>query len=92
MTSLANCIEHTQRSQREANMQMEHGAHQSRMLLEDHTDANSPNLPDGQPSATLPSGSTASPAVRRLNSHAYELPVLVEIPRLFRPLPYFLIA
>ncbi|KAJ5922921.1 WW/Rsp5/WWP [Penicillium verrucosum] len=44
----ANYNEHAQRSQREANMQLERRAHQSRMLPEDRTGANSPNLPDAQ--------------------------------------------
>ncbi|KAL2375750.1 hypothetical protein RJ035_008301, partial [Blastomyces gilchristii] len=40
--------EQAQRTQLEANMQMERRAHQSRMLPEDRTGANSPNLPDSQ--------------------------------------------
>ncbi|KAJ5562189.1 WW/Rsp5/WWP [Penicillium sp. DV-2018c] len=55
----ANYNEHTQRSQREANMQLERRAHQSRMLPEDRTGANSPNLPDAQQIPTPPPGPTA---------------------------------
>ncbi|KAL1964283.1 hypothetical protein VTN77DRAFT_7103 [Rasamsonia byssochlamydoides] len=44
----ANYNEHAQRSQREANMQMERRAHQSRMLPEDRTGAHSPNSPESQ--------------------------------------------
>lgn len=60
----ANYNEHAQRSQREANMQLERRAHQSRMLPEDRTGASSPNLPDGQQPSTPPSGSAppAAPA------------------------------
>lgn len=59
----ANYNEHAQRSQREANMQLERRAHQSRMLPEDRTGANSPNLPDSHQPSTPPSGSAAvSPA------------------------------
>lgn len=56
----ANYNEHAQRSQREANMQLERRAHQSRMLPEDRTGANSPNLPDGQQANTPPPGATAT--------------------------------
>ncbi|KAJ5419734.1 WW/Rsp5/WWP [Penicillium crustosum] len=55
----ANYNEHTQRSQREANMQLERRAHQSRMLPEDRTGANSPNLPDAQQIPTPPPGPNA---------------------------------
>lgn len=55
----SNYNEHTQRSQREANMQMERRAHQSRMLPEDRTGANSPNLQEAQQAHT-PSGASAS--------------------------------
>ena len=51
--------EHAQRSQREANMQLERRAHQSRMLPEDRTGANSPNLPDAQQIPTPPPGPNA---------------------------------
>lgn len=53
----ANYNEQAQRTQREANMQLERRAHQSRMLPEDRTGANSPNLPDTQQANTPPSGS-----------------------------------
>jgi E3 ubiquitin-protein ligase NEDD4 len=58
----ANYNESAQRSQREANMQLERRAHQSRMLPEDRTGANSPNLPDGQQTSTPPPGITAPAA------------------------------
>jgi E3 ubiquitin-protein ligase NEDD4 len=59
----ANYNESAQRSQREANMQMERRAHQSRMLPEDRTGASSPNLQEAQQSTTPPPGaSTASNA------------------------------
>lgn len=58
----ANYNEQSQRNQREANMQLERRAHQSRMLPEDRTGANSPNLPDGQQASTPPSGGTAPAA------------------------------
>lgn len=51
-----NYSESAQRSQREANMQMERRAHQSRMLPEDRTGASSPNLQEAQHSTTPPSG------------------------------------
>lgn len=51
----ANYSESAQRSQREANMQMERRAHQSRMLPEDRTGASSPNLQEAQ-STTPPAG------------------------------------
>ncbi|KAJ5248770.1 hypothetical protein N7468_000221 [Penicillium chermesinum] len=57
----ANYNESAQRSQREANMQLERRAHQSRMLPEDRTGANSPNLPDSQQPATPPSGGVTAP-------------------------------
>lgn len=54
-----NFNEHTQqRTQREANMQLERRAHQSRMLPEDRTGASSPNLQDAQ--AGTPPGGSAS--------------------------------
>ncbi|KAJ5086382.1 hypothetical protein NUU61_007689 [Penicillium alfredii] len=53
----ANYNEQTQRSQREANMQLERRAHQSRMLPEDRTGTSSPNPPDAQQPSTPPSGS-----------------------------------
>ncbi|RHZ57637.1 hypothetical protein CDV55_100587 [Aspergillus turcosus] len=57
----ANYNEHAQRSQREANMQLERRAHQSRMLPEDRTGANSPNLPESSQQAhTPPAGSSAN--------------------------------
>lgn len=52
----ANYNESAQRSQREANMQMERRAHQSRMLPEDRTGASSPNPQEAQPTTTPPSG------------------------------------
>ena len=55
----ANYNEHAQRSQREANMQLERRAHQSRMLPEDRTGASSPNLPDAQQIPTPPPGPNA---------------------------------
>lgn len=58
----ANYNEQSQRNQREANMQLERRAHQSRMLPEDRTGANSPNLSDGQQASTPPSGATAPAA------------------------------
>jgi E3 ubiquitin-protein ligase NEDD4 len=58
----ANYSEHAQRTQREANMQMERRAHQSRMLPEDRTGANSPNLPDSHQAQTPPSGSGSTNA------------------------------
>lgn len=58
----ANYNEHAQRSQREANMQLERRAHQSRMLPEDRTGASSPNLPEAQQAATPPPGATAPAA------------------------------
>ncbi|KAK1150284.1 hypothetical protein N8T08_000186 [Aspergillus melleus] len=63
----ANYNEQTQRTQREANMQLERRAHQSRMLPEDRTGASSPNLQENQqqPSpqqqaATPPAGGSAN--------------------------------
>jgi E3 ubiquitin-protein ligase NEDD4 len=55
----ANYNENAQRSQREANMQLERRAHQSRMLPEDRTGASSPNLPDAQQIPTPPPGPNA---------------------------------
>ncbi|GAT29216.1 E3 ubiquitin--protein ligase Pub1 [Aspergillus luchuensis] len=61
----SNYNEQTQRTQREANMQLERRAHQSRMLPEDRTGANSPNLqespqPQPQQAHTPPAGGSAS--------------------------------
>ncbi|OJJ49588.1 hypothetical protein ASPZODRAFT_109119 [Penicilliopsis zonata CBS 506.65] len=56
----SNYSEHNQRSQREANMQLERRAHQNRMLPEDRTGANSPNIPDTQPQAQTPPGGSAN--------------------------------
>ncbi|KKZ68150.1 E3 ubiquitin-protein ligase hulA [[Emmonsia] crescens] len=53
--------EQAQRTQLEANMQMERRAHQSRMLPEDRTGANSPNLPDSQQPGTPPGAANANP-------------------------------
>ncbi|KAL4987592.1 E3 ubiquitin-protein ligase RSP5 [Aspergillus falconensis] len=50
----ANYNEQTQRTQREANMQLERRAHQNRMLPEDRTGASSPNLSETQPQAQTP--------------------------------------
>lgn len=58
----ANYSESAQRSQREANMQLERRAHQSRMLPEDRTGASSPNLPDSQQPATPPPGANSPPS------------------------------
>ncbi|EEQ88065.2 E3 ubiquitin-protein ligase hulA [Blastomyces dermatitidis ER-3] len=54
--------EQAQRTQLEANMQMERRAHQSRMLPEDRTGANSPNLPDSQQPGTPPGVANANAA------------------------------
>ncbi|OJJ74032.1 hypothetical protein ASPBRDRAFT_122598 [Aspergillus brasiliensis CBS 101740] len=61
----SNYNEQTQRTQREANMQLERRAHQSRMLPEDRTGANSPNLqespqPQPQQAHTPPAGGSAN--------------------------------
>lgn len=56
----ANYNEQTQRTQREANMQLERQAHQSRMLPEDRTGTSSPNLPENQPQAQTPPGGSAN--------------------------------
>lgn len=56
----ANYNEHTQRTQREASMQMERRAHQSRMLPEDRTGANSPSSAEAHQTHTPPSGSNAN--------------------------------
>lgn len=70
----ANYNEQAQRSQREANMQLERRAHQNRMLPEDRTGASSPNLSDGQPQAQTPpsggSGSGSSNAVSMMATGA----------------------
>ncbi|KAJ5939469.1 hypothetical protein N7466_002603 [Penicillium verhagenii] len=50
----ANYTESAHRTQREANMQLERRAHQSRMLPEDRTGTSSPNLPDPQQPQTPP--------------------------------------
>ncbi|KAL2011734.1 hypothetical protein VTN00DRAFT_4452 [Thermoascus crustaceus] len=65
----SNYNEHTQRSQREANMQMERRAHQSRMLPEDRTGANSPNLQEAQHAHT-PSGASASASANAVSMMA----------------------
>ncbi|PGG99665.1 E3 ubiquitin-protein ligase RSP5, partial [Helicocarpus griseus UAMH5409] len=62
--------EQAQRTQLEANMQMERRAHQSRMLPEDRTGANSPNLPDSQQASTPPSGATNANAVSMMATGA----------------------
>ncbi|QSS64460.1 E3 ubiquitin-protein ligase pub1 [Histoplasma capsulatum] len=54
--------EQAQRTQLEANMQMERRAHQSRMLPEDRTGASSPNPPDSQQAGTPPGVSNANAA------------------------------
>ncbi|RAL09339.1 NEDD4 family E3 ubiquitin-protein ligase [Aspergillus homomorphus CBS 101889] len=54
----SNYNEHTQRTQREANMQLERRAHQSRMLPEDRTGANSPNLAESQQQPPPPQAQT----------------------------------
>lgn len=56
----ANYNEHSQRSQREANMQLERRAHQNRMLPEDRTGANSPNHLEGPQGQTPPSGGASA--------------------------------
>ncbi|KAF9887495.1 hypothetical protein FE257_010212 [Aspergillus nanangensis] len=57
----ANYNEATQRTQREANMQLERRAHQSRMLPEDRTGASSPNPQENQQQAqTPPAGGSAN--------------------------------
>ncbi|KAJ6036135.1 hypothetical protein N7540_000414 [Penicillium herquei] len=70
----ANYNESAHRSQREANMQLERRAHQSRMLPEDRTGASSPNLPDSQQPQTPPPGvsapSAAPPSAAAPGSHA----------------------
>ncbi|KAJ5637422.1 hypothetical protein N7490_007301 [Penicillium lividum] len=58
----ANYTESAHRSQREANMQLERRAHQSRMLPEDRTGTSSPNLPDPQPQTPPPPVSAPSAA------------------------------
>ncbi|PLB44002.1 putative ubiquitin-protein ligase [Aspergillus steynii IBT 23096] len=58
----ANYNEHTQRSQREANMQLERRAHQSRMLPEDRTGASSPNLQENQQQPSPPPQASTPPA------------------------------
>ena len=52
----ANYNEHAQRSQREANMQLERRAHQNRMLPEDRTGASSPTLSERQAHTPTSSG------------------------------------
>lgn len=57
----SNYNEQTSRTQREASMQLERRAHQSRMLPEDRTGASSPNLQENQQQAqTPPAGGSAS--------------------------------
>ncbi|EAU30705.1 E3 ubiquitin--protein ligase pub1 [Aspergillus terreus NIH2624] len=56
----SNYNEATQRTQREANMQLERRAHQSRMLPEDRTGASSPNLQENQQAQTPPAGGSAN--------------------------------
>ncbi|KAL2841119.1 hypothetical protein BJX68DRAFT_246034 [Aspergillus pseudodeflectus] len=58
----ANYNEQTQRTQREANMQLERRAHQNRMLPEDRTGASSPNLSESQPQAPSPPAGTSGPS------------------------------
>ncbi|KAJ0424586.1 hypothetical protein BJY00DRAFT_275918 [Aspergillus carlsbadensis] len=58
----ANYNEQTQRTQREANMQLERRAHQNRMLPEDRTGASSPNLSESQPPAPSPPSGTSGPS------------------------------
>ncbi|KNG88080.1 putative ubiquitin-protein ligase (Rsp5) [Aspergillus nomiae NRRL 13137] len=56
-----NYNEQTSRTQREASMQLERRAHQSRMLPEDRTGASSPNLQENQQQAqTPPAGGSAN--------------------------------
>ncbi|PGH19167.1 hypothetical protein AJ80_04247 [Polytolypa hystricis UAMH7299] len=66
----AGYTEQAQRTQLEANMQMERRAHQNRMLPEDRTGANSPNLPDGQQAQTPPSGTAQASAVSMMATGA----------------------
>lgn len=69
----ANYNESAHRTQREANMQLERRAHQSRMLPEDRTGASSPNLPDSQGPQTPPSGQpppASAPSAAAPGSHA----------------------
>ncbi|KAL4809720.1 E3 ubiquitin-protein ligase RSP5 [Aspergillus unguis] len=70
----ANYNEQTQRTQREANMQLERRAHQNRMLPEDRTGASSPNLSETQPQAQTPpaggSGASTSNAVSMMATGA----------------------
>lgn len=63
----ANYNESAQRSQREANMQMERRAHQNRTLPEDRTGASSPNLSDRQAN-TPPNGASSSAAAATANA------------------------
>ncbi|KAI9928571.1 hypothetical protein AWENTII_000643 [Aspergillus wentii] len=65
-----NYNEHAQRSQREANMQLERRAHQSRMLPEDRTGASSPNLPDNQQQASTPPAGGSANAVSMMATGA----------------------
>ncbi|KAL2836159.1 hypothetical protein BJY01DRAFT_60554 [Aspergillus pseudoustus] len=58
----ANYNEQTQRTQREANMQLERRAHQNRMLPEDRTGASSPNLSESQPPAPSPPAGSSGPS------------------------------
>ncbi|PTU22443.1 hypothetical protein P175DRAFT_0529497 [Aspergillus ochraceoroseus IBT 24754] len=67
----SNYNEQTQRNQREANMQLERRAHQSRMLPEDRTGASSPNLAENPPQAhTPPAGGSSSNAVSMMATGA----------------------
>ncbi|EEH41572.1 E3 ubiquitin-protein ligase RSP5 [Paracoccidioides lutzii Pb01] len=61
--------EQAQRTQMEANMQMERRAHQSRMLPEDRTGASSPNPPENQQTSTPP-GTTNANAVSMMATGA----------------------
>ncbi|KAL5341722.1 hypothetical protein BJX70DRAFT_357765 [Aspergillus crustosus] len=66
----ANYNEQTQRTQREANMQLERRAHQNRMLPEDRTGASSPNLSETQPQAQTPPPGASSNAVSMMATGA----------------------
>ena len=66
----SNYNEHTQRTQREANMQLERRAHQSRMLPEDRTGASSPNLQDQPPQASTPPAGGSANAVSMMATGA----------------------
>ncbi|PKY00879.1 putative E3 ubiquitin-protein ligase hula [Aspergillus campestris IBT 28561] len=66
----SNYNEHTQRTQREANMQLERRAHQSRMLPEDRTGASSPNPQDQPPQASTPPAGGSANAVSMMATGA----------------------